>query len=117
MGPDAVPIARHLPTADDNASAVFQVVSILKGVLEIVIFTMLGRALLFILAGRHRETNVVYKAFGFVTERLNAVVRAITPRFIVDAHVPFITFFLLLVLWVVLLVTKIVLWKQLTAPG
>ena len=95
----------------------FQFVSILKGLVEIVIFTMLGRALLFILAGRHRETNVVYKAFGFVTERLNAVVRAITPKFIIDAHVPFITFFLLLVVWVVLLVAKIALWKQISVPG
>lgn len=95
----------------------FQLVSILKGLLEIVVLTMVGRGLLFILAGRTRETNVVYKAFGVVTDRVNAVVRAITPRFIIDAHVPFVSFFLLLVLWVAVLVTKVVLWKQLTAAA
>lgn len=93
----------------------FQFVSILKGLVEIVIFVLLGRALLFVLAGKFRDTNIVYKAFGFVTDRINAVVRTITPRFVVDAHVPFVTFFLALVLWVALLVVKLMLWKQLPA--
>lgn len=95
----------------------FQLVSILKGLLEILILTMIGRALLFILAGKHRENNLVYKAFGLVTNRLNAFVRAIVPRLIVDAHIPFVTFFLLLVCWIAALVGKVILWRQLTGAG
>ena len=41
-----------------------------------------------------------------VTGPVVRAVRFITPRFIIDAHVPFITFFLLFWLWIVLAVVK-----------
>ncbi|MBS0656997.1 MAG: YggT family protein [Verrucomicrobia bacterium] len=95
----------------------FQLVSILKGILEIVLFIMIGRGLLFVLAGRHREGNLVYKALGMVTEPINRLVRKLTPRFIVDAHVPFVTFFLLGALWFAALIGKLVLYRQLVAAA
>lgn len=87
-------------------------VSTFKGILEIVLFIMVGRGLLFVLAGRHRESNLVYKALGLLTEPLNRAVRALTPRFIIDAHVPFVTFFLLGLLWFAALVGKVILYRQ-----
>lgn len=95
----------------------FQLVSILKGVLEILLFVMLGQAVLYVLAGRHRDTNFVLKALRMATDPLHRFFRAITPRFVVDAHVPFVTFFFLGVLWVAALIGKLILFRQFMTTG
>jgi hypothetical protein len=44
----------------------------------------------------------VYKVFQIVTGPVVRAVRFITPRIIVDRHVPVVAFFLLFWLWIVL---------------
>ncbi len=81
-------------------------VSILRVLVEVAGFALLGQGVLALLAGRRRHNNLFYKILETITGPVVKVVRAITPRFIVDAHVPMLSFFLLFWLWIVLALAK-----------
>lgn len=81
-------------------------ISILRVVVEVAGFTLLGQGIVGLFAGRNRERNVVYRMMKTVTDPAVKLVRWITPRFIIDQHVPFVTFFLLFWLWIGLAVAK-----------
>ncbi|QJR14426.1 hypothetical protein [Usitatibacter palustris] len=92
-------------------------VIILKGLVELLALTHVAQAILFIFAGATRDRNVVYKIFVTVNRPIWKATRFITPRFIVDAHVGFVSFFLLSVFWAALVVAKVYLVLQATAPA
>ena len=81
-------------------------VSVLRTLVEVAGFALLGQGALAVLAGKYREQNAFYRVLRIVTGPVVRAVRFITPRFIIDAHVPFMTFFLLFWLWIVLAVVK-----------
>ena len=80
---------------------------ILKGMAELLLLVMLGQGLLYVLSGASRRHNVVYRMFATVTQPIMKATRFITPRFIVDQHIGFVAFFLLVLLWVVALAVKV----------
>ena len=75
-------------------------IGIARVLVEVAGLTLLGQGLLALLAGKRRHDNVIYKLFQTVTRPATRLVRAITPRFIIDAHIPLVTFFLLLWIWI-----------------
>jgi uncharacterized protein YggT (Ycf19 family) len=81
-------------------------VSILRTVVEVAGFALLGQGVLAVLAGKYREQNLFYRILRTVTQPVVRAVRFVTPRFIIDAHVPVVSFFLLFWLWIVLAVVK-----------
>lgn len=81
-------------------------VSILRSLVEVAGFALLGQGVLVLLAGKYREQNIFYRTLRTVTQPVVRAVRFITPRFILDAHVPVLTFFLLLWLWLMLAFAK-----------
>ena len=81
-------------------------VSILRALVEVAGFALLGQGMLVMLAGKYREQNIFYRALRTITHPVVRAVRFITPRFILDAHVPVLTFFLLLWLWLMLAFAK-----------
>ena len=81
-------------------------VSMLRTVVEVAGFALLGQGLLVLLAGKYREQNVFYRVLRIVTGPVVRAVRFIAPRFILDAHVPILTFFLLFWVWIVLAIVK-----------
>jgi hypothetical protein len=81
-------------------------ISILRTLVEVAGFTLLGQGVLALLAGQYREQNIFYRALRTVTHPVVRAVRFATPRFILDAHVPVLTFFLLFWLWIVLALVK-----------
>ena len=81
-------------------------VSILRTLVEVAGFALLGQGALAILAGKYREQNLFYRMLRVVTGPVVRAVRFITPRFIIDAHIPMLTFFLLFWLWIVLALVK-----------
>jgi hypothetical protein len=85
----------------------YEVIVILKALTEIAGVAFLGQGVLWLLAGANREKNHVYLLFRTVTSPITRVVRLVTPRFIVDAHIGLVAFFLLMVTWVVLTGYKI----------
>jgi hypothetical protein len=88
--------------------AQFQIllITIVRTLVEVAGWALIGQGILALLAGKARHGNPIYRAFQIVTGPVVRAVRAITPRFILDAHVPLIAFFLLFWLWIALAVLK-----------
>lgn len=81
-------------------------ISVLRALTEVALLTLLGQGLLAFLAGSRRATNPVYLLFQVVTRPVLRIVRSITPGIILDKHLPFVAFFLLFWLWIVLALLK-----------
>jgi hypothetical protein len=82
-------------------------ISAVKLICEIAVLALLGQGLLYVLAGEKRESNIFYQLFKIVTKPFTKVARFITPRQVGEHQVPFVAFFLLLVIWVVATIEKI----------
>ena len=76
--------------------------SILRALVEVAGFALLGQGLLYVLAGSSRDRNVIYKLFGVIASPVIRLVRAVTPRIVIDKHIPVVAFFLLFWLWILL---------------
>lgn len=85
----------------------FVVATALKGLTEVLLLVMLGQGLLYLFAGKRRHENVVYRAFSTVTAPIMKATRFVTPRFIVDQHIGFVAFLLLVGVWVLALALKV----------
>ncbi len=82
------------------------IISILRALTEVALLTLLGQGLLALLAGSRRATNPVYQLFRVITGPVIRAVRCITPRLVIDRHIPVVAFFLLFWLWIFLAYVK-----------
>jgi len=82
-------------------------VSSVKLVAEIALLALAGQFLLGLLAGNKRESNFFYKLLQVLTGPFVKGMRAITPRVVIDRHIPLAAFVLLSTVWVVSTITKI----------
>lgn len=82
------------------------IISILRALTEVAMLTLLGQGLLAFLAGNRRATNPVYQLFQTITRPALRIARFITPQIIIDKHLPFVAFFLLFWLWILLAYVK-----------
>jgi uncharacterized protein YggT (Ycf19 family) len=57
---------------------------------------LLGQFLVGIFSWRRRRENIVYQLFGVVARPIVRAVRIITPRVVLDTHVPLVAFLLCL---------------------
>jgi uncharacterized protein YggT (Ycf19 family) len=80
--------------------------SIARALVEVAGWFLLGQGVLYLLAGSSREQNPVYRLFRLLASPVVRLTRAVTPRVIVDRHVPIVAFFLLFWMWVALQVLK-----------
>jgi tetratricopeptide (TPR) repeat protein len=71
----------------------------IKLVAEIALMALLGQGLLAVLAGERRHDNFFYRMLQALTGPFTRVTRLITPRVVIDRHIPFATFALVLALW------------------
>src|SRR5262245_3458648 len=74
-------------------------VVIAKALAELAGMFLLGRGLLWLLAGRRRMDNIFYQVLAIVTDPLLRFTRWIAPRFVLDSHMPWLAFGLVLWLW------------------
>ena len=74
-------------------------VVIVKALAELAGMFLLGRGLLFVLAGGRRMENIFYQVLAIVTDPLIRAARWLTPRVVVDTHIPVVTFVLVLWIW------------------
>lgn len=79
----------------------------LQLVLYIALLAMLGQGLLYLLAGAKRETNIFYQLLRIVSKPATALVRRLTPAQVADRHVPFLTFALLALAYIVVTIERI----------
>lgn len=74
-------------------------VVVAKALAELAGMFLLGRGALYLLAGRKRDANLFYQVICVVTNPVIAAARWITPRVIVDRHIPFVAFILVAWIW------------------
>lgn len=77
-------------------------VVIFKALAELAFLFLLGRGLLFILAGRRRQGNIFYQVFCILTNPLLRAARWLTPGIIIDRHIPFVAVVLVGWIWIAL---------------
>ena len=79
------------------------VVIVLKALLELAGFFLLAQGALSILAGAKRDSNIFYQILRIVTGPVLRFARLITPRVVVDRHIPYVAFLLVLWAWLILI--------------
>lgn len=82
-------------------------VEILKLLAEIALMALAGQWVLGLLAGRRRDENLFYQLFQVLTKPLIRGARLVSPKVVLDQHLPLVAFFLLLFLWVIATLAKI----------
>jgi hypothetical protein len=83
-----------------------QIVIVLRALVEVAGYFMLGQAALYILAGQRREQNVVYALFKVLTRPVFRLTRALAPKAVLERHLPFVAFGLLFWSWIALAFAK-----------
>jgi uncharacterized protein YggT (Ycf19 family) len=78
------------------------ILSILRALVEVALLALLGQGAVGLLAGAKRHTNPIYQLFMVITKPVMRVVRIITPKPVMDKHLPFVAFFILFWLWIFL---------------
>ena len=79
----------------------------IKLVAEVALLALLGQWVLGLLAGRRRQENLFYQLLQVVTNPIVKAVRLVTPRFVLDRHIPIAAFLLLTIVWLAATVAKI----------
>jgi hypothetical protein len=73
---------------------------LVKAVIEVAMLALLGQFIVGIFAWGRRANNIVYRLFQTVASPFTWVVRKVTPRVVLDAHIPLATLLLLVFGWV-----------------
>jgi hypothetical protein len=81
--------------------------SALKLLAEIALLALVGQWVLGLLAGAKRETNLFYRLLQVVTKPVVRGARWLTPRIVLDRHLPLVAFMLLCFAWLAATATKI----------
>lgn len=83
------------------------VASTIKLIAEIALMAMLGQWLLGLLAGARKQQNLFYQVLEIMTRPFVRVARLLSPRVVLDRHVPLVAFLLLLFIWLGATIYKI----------
>ncbi len=82
-------------------------VTTVKLIAEIALLALLGQWLLGLLAGAKRDQNIFYQILQILGRPFVAVARLVSPKLVVDRHLPLVAFFLLLFVWLGMTILKI----------
>ena len=72
---------------------------IVKAIIEVALMALLAQFLVGIFAWGRRSGNVVYKLFQTISSPFTWVVRKVSPRVVLDTHIPLATLLLLVFAW------------------
>lgn len=82
-------------------------VSALKLIAEIALMALVGQWVLGILAGAKRDSNFFYRVLQVMTQPFVRIARLLSPRVVLDRHVPLVAFLLLAFGWLAVTAIKI----------
>lgn len=82
-------------------------VVIAKSLLELSLMFLIGRFLLGLLAGAKRQTNVMWQLLDVVAKPSLWITRKLSPKLILDQHIPLAAASWLLIAWVFVVKLKI----------
>jgi len=80
--------------------------SIARALVEVAGLLLLGQGVLWLFGPKARDGNFIYDLFKLGTRPIVKATRAIAPRFIHDAHIGLLAFFILVWLWLGLAFAK-----------
>ncbi len=83
------------------------VVTTVKLIAEIALLALLGQWLLGLLAGAKRDKNLFYQILQIIGKPFVVVARYVSPRFVVERHLPLVAFLLLAFVWLGVTILKI----------
>lgn len=83
------------------------IVSIVKLVAEIALMALLGQAVLGLLAGAKRDQNLFYQMLQIMTRPFVTAARWISPKVVLDRHLPIVAFLVLFFVWLLATFAKI----------
>jgi hypothetical protein len=81
-------------------------VTIARALVEVAGMMLLGQGVLWLFGPKGRDGNFVYDLFKKGTRPIVKATRVITPRFVHDAHIGFVSFIILVWLWLALAFAK-----------
>lgn len=81
--------------------------AIVKLIAEIALMALMGRWVLGLIAGHKREQNLFYQILDMAARPFVRSARWISPRVVLDRHIPLVAFFLLSFAWLVVTVWRI----------
>ena len=81
--------------------------STVKLVAEIALMALLGQWLLGLLAGAKREQNLFYQILQIISRPFVFAARFLSPKLVLDRHVPLVAFLLLVFVWLGVTIYKI----------
>jgi hypothetical protein len=81
-------------------------VTIIRALVEVAGVMLLGQGVLWLFGPKGRDGNFVYDLFKMGTRPIIKATRVITPRFVHDAHIGFVSFFILAWVWLALAFAK-----------
>ena len=79
----------------------------LKAITEIALLALLGQGVLGALSGDQRSNNPFYRVLQVVGRPFVALARCVSPRWVLDRHIPLVAFVLLAWAWVAVTMTKV----------
>ncbi len=82
-------------------------VTTLKLIAEIALMALLGQWVLGLLAGAKRDKNLFYQILQILGRPFVAVARMVSPKVVVERHLPLVAFLLLAFAWLGVTVLKI----------
>ena len=88
------------------------VLNLLQLLLYIPLLALAGQGALYVLAGPKRDNNFFYRLLQLLSKPFTLLVRRLTPSRVADAHVPIVTFCLLLIVYLVVTFERIDLCMQ-----
>jgi hypothetical protein len=82
-------------------------ITTVKLIAEIALMALLGQWLLGLLAGARRDKNIFYQILEIMCRPFVQAARWVSPKFVVERHLPLVAFFLLLFVWLGATILKI----------
>ncbi len=87
-------------------------VVILKSLIELSLMFIVGRFILGLLAGAKKSTNIFWQLLDIAAKPALYITRKLSPKLILDQHIPLATASWLIIAWVVVVKQKIELCVQ-----
>jgi hypothetical protein len=90
-----------------SGSLMLLLATALKLLAEVALLALVGRWLLGLLSGAQREQNFFYQVFSIVSKPVERFTRWLSPRIVLDRHIPLAAGVLLLSVWFVSTLLKV----------
>ena len=81
--------------------------NLLQLILYIPLIALIGQGALYVLAGPKRDSNFFYRLLQLLSKPFTSLMRRLTPAKVDERHVPIVTFFVLLIVYVVVTFERI----------